>query len=480
MTARPLRSTLTDRSEANLPKLDELPEGVGAWSRGWLIVVGVTLALFAVGLYAYINQLVNGLVVTDLRDVGSRGGAPWGLYVAFDVYFVGVSFAGITIAALIRLLNLRYLRPVARMAEVLTITALILASFTIVADLGQPLRGIVNLFRYARPQSPFFGTFALVIAGYLFASVVYLYLAGRRDAAICARIPHDKPSLTAFHRGWAAGYRGTPIERARHRKASFWLAIAIVPLLIVAHSTLGFVFGVQVGRPGWFSALQAPAFVLLAAVSGVGMLIVLAAIVRKLYRQEKILNERVMRWLGLFLMITILAYLYFLITEMLTGTYASHGEESAVSTALLTGRYAWLFWLSVGLLVASLALLVGQAIKRKWSVTLLVVAGVAVNLAAVGKRFLIVVPSLTEGTLLPYEAGSYAPSWVEYAVIVGLLALGALLILVFMKVFPIIDVDLEDPDRLEVARRVSNKSPRSKTPTTDSAVTAKTGGPNGA
>ncbi|MDR7585989.1 MAG: hypothetical protein QN158_10450, partial [Armatimonadota bacterium] len=76
-----------------------------------------------------------------------------------------MSFAGITVAALIRLLGLEALRPVSRMAELLTVVALILAAFSVLPDLGQPLRGIVNLFRYARPQSPFFGTFTLVISG---------------------------------------------------------------------------------------------------------------------------------------------------------------------------------------------------------------------------------------------------------------------------------------------------------------------------
>jgi len=61
------------------------------------------------------------------------------------------------------------------------------------------------------------------------------------------------------------------------------------------------------------------------------------------------------------------------------------------------------------------------------------------------KRFLIVVPSQTDGQLLPYADGSYVPSWTEYAVIGGLLALGALLFLGFAKVFPIIPLP-EDRD----------------------------------
>ncbi len=63
-----------------------------------------------------------------------------------------------------------------------------------------------------------------------------------------------------------------------------------------------------------------------------------------------------------------------------------------------------------------------------------------VNVAAVGKRFLIVVPSQTHGRLLPYETGSYSPTWVEYSIVIGLMALGALAILTFFKVFPIMDV----------------------------------------
>lgn len=411
-----------------------LPLGVGRVSWRWLVFAAAAIAVVAFGISQYSRQLTQGFVVTGLRDTGPGAGAPWGFYIAFDVYFVGVSFAGITIAALIRLLDLRGLRPVARMAELLTVVALILAGLTIVADLGQPLRGLVNLFRYARPQSPFFGTFSLVIAGYLFASAVFLYLDGRKDAAFMAQQPSR---LRWFHRLWAAGYSDTPAERERHRRTSFWLSIAILPLLVTAHSTLGFVFGLQVGRPGWYSALQAPAFVVLAGVSGLGLLVVLAALVRRATGERGPLGIEAFSALGRFIMVLLFAYLYFIAVDLLTATYQGSEHERRVIDVVLTGDYAWIYWTSVGLLVASTAALVVQAITRRWSIPTLVVVGVAVNLAAVGKRLLIVVPSLTKGTLLPYDAGSYAPTIVEYAVIAGLLALGALLIAVFMKAFPI-------------------------------------------
>lgn len=418
-----------------------LPYGVARFTRRWVLAVVVLAALAAIGAFAYSRQFQEGLVVTGLRDWGVMGGAPWGLYVAFDVYFVGVSFAGITIATLVRLLNIQKLRPISRMAELLTVISLLLAGLVIMADLGQPVRGIVNLFRYARPQSPFFGTFTLVIAGYLFASLVYLYLDARADAARCARTPGP---LQPLHRFLAAGYRGTAEERERHARTAFWLALAIVPLLVTAHSTLGFVFGLQVGRPGWFSALQAPSFVALAGVSGLGLLIVISAIGRRaLPGARDRLGPDVFRLLGNFLVVAVLAYLYFTVVEILTGIYAGHEREAALTRSMLLGRWAWLFWPSVGALGLAAALLGWCFLRGVEAIWPRVVAGVLVNLAAIGKRVLIVVPSLTSGALLPYGEGSYRPTWVEYAIITGLFALGALIYLVAAKLFPVLELPEE-------------------------------------
>ena len=417
-----------------------LPRGVGRLTRGWTIFVLAMVAISVLGWYAYIREFTQGMTVTGMRDVGTMGGATWGLYITFVVYFVGVSFAGITIAAVIRLFKLDHLRPLARMAEVLTVVSLILGAIAIVADLGQPFRGMINLFRYARPQSPFFGTFTLVISGYLFASLVYLWLTSRRDAAILAQQPSR---LRWLHRIVAAGYTDTPAERERHSKTTFWLAISILPMLVVAHSTLGFVFGLQVGRPGWYSALQAPAFVVLAGVSGTGLLIVLAAIVRKAMVRDVGLSMQVFAWLGRFLMLLLFVYVYFMVTELLTATYAGSERELRVTRQMLWGEYSWIFWSSVVLLVLPLIGLTIQAIRRSWSLPWLVAAGIAVNLGAIGKRYLIAVPSQTHGQLLPYVEGSYSPSWVEFAVVASLLAFGALVIGVFMKVLPIVELEEE-------------------------------------
>ncbi|MEE8357729.1 MAG: NrfD/PsrC family molybdoenzyme membrane anchor subunit [Anaerolineales bacterium] len=415
----------------------KLPYGVWDFTRGWVFLAIALLALIALGIYAYSIQLIEGEVVTGMRNLGTMGGATWGLYISFLIYFIGLSFTGISIAAMIRLLGLEKIKPIARMAEALTVIALILGALVVIVDLGQPARALVNLFRYARPGSPFFGTFTLVIAGYLFASQVYLYLDGRRDAAILAKIPGK---LQGFFRIWSAGYKDTPAEQERHHQTSFWLAIAIVPLLITAHSTLGFVFGLQVGRPGWFSSLQAPEFVALAGVSGIGFLIIIAAILRKVLNTEEILDIDVFKWLSDFLMVLIVVYLYFLVVEWLTITYTAQSHELIIANAMYTGDYAWAYWLTVAALVIPLLLLGWQFIFKRYQMAWIVISGFLVNVAAIVKRYLIVVPSQTHGKLLPYEIGSYTPTWIEYSVVLGLFALGTLLYISFIKIFPIMEV----------------------------------------
>jgi molybdopterin-containing oxidoreductase family membrane subunit len=419
---------------------EKLPYGVGQFSRGWNILIVVLLIFMGVGGYAYYLQYTQGEVVTGMRNLGTMGGATWGLYIAFLVYFIGLSFTGITIAAMIRLLGLEKIKPIARMAEALTVIALILGALSIMVDVGQPLRAMVNLFRYARPASPFFGTFTLVIAGYLFASQIYLYLDGRRDAAIMAKKPGR---LQGIFRLWAAGYKDTPNEQERHQKASFWMAIAIVPLLITAHSTLGFVFGLQVGRPGWFSALQAPEFVALAGVSGIGLLILIAALLRKVLSAQEELNQEVFQWLGNFLMVLIVAYLYFMVVEWLTAIYPSGQPDSIVANALFAGDFAWMYWLTFATLVIPFILLAVQFIFKRYHLSWIVLSGFLVNIAATVKRYLIVVPSQTHGTLLPYGIGSYSPTWVEYAVVLGIFSLGVLMFVLFIKMFPIMNLPEE-------------------------------------
>ena len=84
-----------------------------------------------------------------------------------------------------------------------------------------------------------------------------------------------------------------------------------------------------------------------------------------------------------------------------------------------------------------------QAIRPRWfSVTRTAIAAGIIMVAFWVKRFLIVVPSLLR-PLLPFPEGSYDPSWVEWSMIAGVFAIAVLLYVLFLKLFPIVELEEE-------------------------------------
>jgi molybdopterin-containing oxidoreductase family membrane subunit len=174
------------------------------------------------------------------------------------------------------------------------------------------------------------------------------------------------------------------------------------------------VFGVQSGRPGWFSALQAPGFVVLAAISGVGTLLIIAG---ALYRRDgegavgKIEREA-FPLLSNALWMLLLVCLYFIAVEELTARYAALEVQTDVANAMATGVYAPVFWSSLGALLLAFVLVFAQFLLRRYSVPVLALAGLLANVGAILWRFLIDVPSQTHGNLLPYPvATTRPPGW---------------------------------------------------------------------
>ncbi len=94
-------------------------------NRRWLAVALIAVVVFAA--FAYYQQLKHGEVVTALGTIG-MGGAAWGLYIVFDGYFVGLSSTGVAIAALIRIFAVKDLRPVSRVAQLMTLVAIPLSA----------------------------------------------------------------------------------------------------------------------------------------------------------------------------------------------------------------------------------------------------------------------------------------------------------------------------------------------------------------
>jgi Ni/Fe-hydrogenase subunit HybB-like protein len=395
------------------------------------LLIGL-LGVVAMGFVAWIIQLRQGLGVTGLSS-----SVPWGIYIVNFIFFVGISYAGTLLSAVLRLVNSEWRRPVTRVAEIVTVASLVIAASMIFADMGRPGIAPIKIITAGRAESPLIWD-VVVLSTYMFAALLFLLLPLIPDAARCLdRHPTGQGLRYRLYRWVAMGWRDTADQRKRLEKAMGILAITIIPVAILAHSAVAWIFGVT-ARPTWNSTIFAPYFVLGAVFSGTAVIILVIAAYRRAHGLQAFFTDSHFVKLGYILLTLNLVYMYFTFSEYWTIGYTAPATEyQAPLEAILSGAHAWAFWFAILLGMLLPALLVAFP----WTRT---VGGItaASALVVVGmwlKRWIIVVPPLESG-LTPATLGTYGPTWIEWAITAAGVAALALVFLLFQRVFPIIAV----------------------------------------
>ena len=90
------------------------------FSRRGVIWTSFLIILIILGIIAYIDQLIKGQEVTNMRDY-----ALWGIYISNFVFFVATSFVGSVTVAVLRLTNNSWRTPLVRIAEIISVAAII-------------------------------------------------------------------------------------------------------------------------------------------------------------------------------------------------------------------------------------------------------------------------------------------------------------------------------------------------------------------
>lgn len=397
--------------------------------RFWILVAGL-LAVIGWGLYAYSVQLQHGLAVTGLHDRVS-----WGLYIGTFVFFIGVSYGGTLVSAILRITNAEWRKPITRLAEATTAFALLVSIAMIMADLGRPERAL-ELFFSGRIDSPLLWDL-IVVALYLVGSLIYLFLPMIPDLAILrAKMPHSLARRRSFYRLLSARWHGLPEQRRALARALGVMTILIIPVAVAAHTVTAWIFSMTL-RVGWHTALLGPYFVVGAIFSGLATVILVIAVARRGLHLESLIRPVHFRNLGLLLLVLDIALLYFTLSEYFTALYGGEAADMAWIALLTSGTYSTLFWAMVfGGFLAPAGILVAT---RGRSVPWTVVAAVLVNVGMWIERFLIVVSTL--GTpQMPAQVAAYWPTWVEWSLMAAAAAGFALFLAVFCKLFPAVSM----------------------------------------
>ena len=403
-----------------------------AHSGRWFWPIAAALGLLVGwGLVAYVVQLTQGLDAAGYNDH-----AFWGIYEANLVAFIGFSYGGALVSAILRLTDAKWRAPITRIAEAMALFTLLVGMLYAVVHLGRPER-MWRLVVHPQISSPVVWDFVAVMS-YLVATLCFLYLPLIPDLALVRdRFPQVSRLRRWLYRIFSLNWRGLPAQRRVLAQAITTVAIIIIPLAVAVHSVLSWAFAVTT-RPGWNSTIFGPYFVVAALYSGIGMVILVVAGFRKAYHLEGLIAPVHFRRLG-YLMITLgVTYLYFTFTELLTEGYKQTDELTPLLDALLVGRYAAYFWLFVAAAGIAPLLLVGLPWTRN-------VPGitVAAGLVVVGmwlKRLLIVLPAVSN-PLIQGPWGDFSLTWVAVAVTLAGVAAIPLLLMLFFKLVPILAVD---------------------------------------
>jgi len=378
-------------------------------------------------------------VYTGIGVWGIRRPVFWALDITNFVFWIGISHAGTLISAILRLANATWRRPVTRCAEVITVFALSIGAMFPIIHLGRPWLAFW-LIPYASERqiwpnfrSPLVWDF-FAINTYLIGSVAFLTLPIIPDWALV----RDKAD------GWrkkvygmlALGWRGTPKQWSRLETAMHVMAIAIIPVAVSVHTIVSWDFAMAL-VPMWHSTIFGPYFVAGAIFSGIAALILAMAGLRKLLHLEDYLKPLHFDNLGKLLLMMSLLWFYFVFAERLTTWYGNEPSEMAVFWTTQRGAYAPLFWTMV--FCNFLFPFPILAIKRLRTITGTVIASLGVVVGMWLERFLIIVPSLSH-KFMPYNWGTYRPTWVEITIMAGTFAGMALLYTLFSKAVPIISI----------------------------------------
>lgn len=406
------------------------------------LYVGIAflMAVIAWGLYAYIHQVRNGLIVTGMRDQVS-----WGLYITNFVFFIGISHAGTLISAILRVTDTEWRRPITRLAEAITVFALCIGAPMVIVDLGRPER-MLNLFRYGRIQSPILWD-VLSVSTYLTGCAIYLYIPMIPDLGMLAEKSHLPDWRRRLYKKLSLGWTGSPEQWSLLERAISVMAVMIIPLAVSVHTVVSWIFAMTL-RPGWNSSIFGPYFVVGAIYSGAAAVIFSMFVLRRLLHLEDYLQPLHFRNLGLLLLSFALLYLYFNVNEYLTMGYKFEGIEKEYLTRLFFGDYAPLFWSvqAIGVIIPTLLMMAVLGVKhyRRFTIPGVALAAFLAIVGAWAKRYLIVVPTLSSpflpGQRIPWEWSHYRPTWVEWSITAAAVAVFLLIYVLFSRLFPMISI----------------------------------------
>ncbi len=413
----------------------------------WLALFVPSLGLVGFGLFCFLYQVYTGLGVA-----GYRHPVFWGVYITNFVFWVGIAHSGTLISAILYLFRARFRMSIYRIAEAMTVFAVLTAGLFPIIHLGRAWN-FYWLFPYPNQRelwinfkSPLIWD-VFAVGTYLTVSAIFFFVGMIPDiAAIRDRVKEvpRKIIYTILSLGW----KGSNWEWLHYTRAYLFFAAFATPLVLSVHSVVSWDFAMA-NLPGWHTTIFAPYFVAGAIFSGLGLVITLTVPIRKIFHLEDYITLDNFEGMAKLIILTSSIVTYAYVVEFLLAWYSGSPAEWGQYRFRVTGDYALFYWIMIFCNSAVPLLLWFKKIRR--NITVLFIISIFINIGMWFERFNIIVISLSHG-FEPGAWGIYKPTWVEMGITVGSFAWFFMFFLIFIKTLPAVSIS-EMKEILPVPRK---------------------------
>ena len=403
--------------------------GLRPW---WLLCMFVALLLLGV--------LAGGLIHLFSTGIGIWGNnipVAWGVAIASFVWWIGIGHAGTFISAFLVLMRQPWRNSINRLAEAMTLFAVICAGLYPLLHLGRPwffywlLPYPNTMDMYPQVRSPLVWD-AFAVFTYFTISLLFWYLGLIPDLATVR--DRAEPGLRRKIYGFfALGWRGAGTHWKHYKAAYIIFAGIATPLVISVHSIVGMDFAIGI-QPGWHSTFFSPYFVAGALFSGFAMVAVLAIPLRFLLSMEDFITGRHLDNNAKLMLLTGLIVTWSYVNEHFMIWYTGNPFEIGMMNDRFTGPMSPIWWATVFFNCVIIQPLWFKRVRTSPKAQFFIAVGVLIGMFT--ERYIIVMQSLHHG-FLPSSYDMYTPTFWDWAILAGTVGLFSTLFLLFVRYVPI-------------------------------------------
>lgn len=295
------------------------------WENNLIVLSIIGLVIGSWGMF---QRLVYGHVPMNYGSF-----VPWGLWVAFDLFFLGLTAGAFLITILTYVFRIKLLANLGPLAAFTVLVTLMCEFLIISLDLGHPLR-VYRFLISPNIGSMLFWLVVFIVSMWLIY-VPWLYFLLRGYLVIWGN-DETRPGHK-FYRFLAGGRTVyTPEDQERDHRRSRWLSYLSLPIGVIFFGAHGAIFAILHNRPIWNSAMLPLIFIMAALLSGGALITFLAY----LYQPD----DKLIHPLGRVILLILLSFLFLEALQFFVG-YQSKITGIVTSLDLIsTGPYWWAFW----------------------------------------------------------------------------------------------------------------------------------------